>query len=739
MVKHWGFHQKDKQQYVELSNLDYKTANIEERYAERPWYRNFSLETWRPVVWAGITLLLGASNAATQILAAPSRAEVDHAHSKGKWMHIGVYNSAIFNTTAVFDYNIFMVTPAFVKGGNFSIADAAADMRMSSLPFPYGDVYFEEPGSDLTGIENNVSALQQQAMGGNLTFLTWQDCITQFSTDLQSKFSAVLLVMKDNPSTTNSFWSSFPYYPPGSLQGEGPSLKAYAWVCNGAEICVPQQIRDSGTWNLSRISEGFNSDYEGQSETIDHCLARSVQQACSVDVSINLMVAVIVCNIIKLCCFLHCLSIKEHKPFITVGDAICSFLAKSDPHSVGLGPVSSREVRRGSFQVHRDAVSMARTQLPHQPLVFPGKPWEGRRHKYYSAVSLGRWISTGVLSGIIFFAGLLLLIGGKHLVLGIESLEDTGTDQSGAGVSQTNYGTAAFNTNLGFNPSGLLPGNFGLFSAIFSANVIQLAVSNAYLFINNIFTCALVSQELSDYATESKMMRVTRPRGPQRSTYWLQLPYKWSLPLMAMMTLLHWLISEALFMVDVQVFDPDGRKIPPNSDSSDGSFYGLAWGPTATLCAVVEGGLIISFVYAYGFRKFTAGVPVFSSCSIAISAGCHMSTQEYDDAIFRPLKYGVLKTGKLGDAQPVGFSALEVTPLQKGELYGGTPYDDDDDARDVTAATPPTIAKPDASLTAESSEQARGEHTEEAALLSSGEQPAQARSRMGWRRLPSFQ
>ncbi|KAL9089010.1 MAG: hypothetical protein Q9159_002813 [Coniocarpon cinnabarinum] len=678
MVKHWGFHQKDKQQYVELSNLDYKTANIEERYAERPWYRNFSLETWRPVVWAGVIISSLVLAANLIILFVGLSLDVDEEGTRQLYhgscaSSSQSYNSAIFNTTAVFDYNIFMVTPAFVKGGNFSIADAAADMRMSSLPFPYGDVYFEEPGSDLTGIENNVSALQQQAMGGNLTFLTWQDCITQFSTDLQSKFSAVLLVMKDNPSTTNSFWSSFPYYPPGSLQGEGPSLKAYAWVCNGAEICVPQQIRDSGTWNLSRISEGFNSDYEGQSETIDHCLARSVQQACSVDVSINLMVAVIVCNIIKLCCFLHCLSIKEHKPLITVGDAICSFLAKSDPHSVGLGPVSSREVRRGSFQVHRDAVSMARTQLPHQPLVFPG------------------------------------------------------TDQSGAGVSQTNYGTAAFNTNLGFNPSGLLPGNFGLFSAIFSANVIQLAVSNAYLFINNIFTCALVSQELSDYATESKMMRVTRPRGPQRSTYWLQLPYKWSLPLMAMMTLLHWLISEALFMVDVQVFDPDGRKIPPNSDSSDGSFY------------VVEGGLIISFVYAYGFRKFTAGVPVFSSCSIAISAGCHMSTQEYDDAIFRPLKYGVLKTGKLGDAQPVGFSALEVTPLQKGELYGGTPYDDDDDARDVTAATPPTIAKPDASLTAESSEQARGEHTEEAALLSSGEQPAQARSRMGWRRLPSFQ
>ena len=37
------------------------------------------------------TLLLGASNAAIQCLAAPTRAEVDIAHAKGDWVHIGVF------------------------------------------------------------------------------------------------------------------------------------------------------------------------------------------------------------------------------------------------------------------------------------------------------------------------------------------------------------------------------------------------------------------------------------------------------------------------------------------------------------------------------------------------------------------------------------------------------------------------------------------------------------------------
>ena len=38
------------------------------------------------------TLLLSASNAASQILAAPTRAEVDVAHAKGSFIHIGVFD-----------------------------------------------------------------------------------------------------------------------------------------------------------------------------------------------------------------------------------------------------------------------------------------------------------------------------------------------------------------------------------------------------------------------------------------------------------------------------------------------------------------------------------------------------------------------------------------------------------------------------------------------------------------------
>lgn len=43
---------------------------------------------------------------------------------------------------------------------------------------------------------------------------------------------------------------------------------------------------------------------------------------------------------------------------------------------------------------------------------------------------------------------------------------------------------------------------------------------------------------------------------------------------MMAMTLLHWLISEALFMVDMQVLDPNGNKMYGDSSESGTSFYG---------------------------------------------------------------------------------------------------------------------------------------------------------------------
>lgn len=108
--------------------------------------------------------------------------------------------------------------------------------------------------------------------------------------------------------------------------------------------------------------------------------------------------------------FLACLSIKDHKPLVTVGDAVCSFLAHPDRCTVGIGPMSSRDARKGEYEIHVEATSIARKRVAGKPLMFPGRLWEGRRYKYFSAANIDRWIWTGVVSIMIWLTGLMLLL-----------------------------------------------------------------------------------------------------------------------------------------------------------------------------------------------------------------------------------------------------------------------------------------------------------------------------------------
>lgn len=47
---------------------------------------------WHVVINALSTLLLAASNACMQVLASPTRSQIDSAHAKNKWLDIGVFS-----------------------------------------------------------------------------------------------------------------------------------------------------------------------------------------------------------------------------------------------------------------------------------------------------------------------------------------------------------------------------------------------------------------------------------------------------------------------------------------------------------------------------------------------------------------------------------------------------------------------------------------------------------------------
>lgn len=176
--------------------------------------------------------------------------------------------------------------------------------------------------------------------------------------------------------------------------------------------------------------------------------------------------------------------------------------------------------------------------------------------------------------------------------------------------------------------------------------------------------------ELTSFAKERKTLRVSNPSGNQRSTYWLSLPYRYAIPFITSMALLHWLISESVFLIQITEYDSLGT-IVHDEGQHDAGIYGVSWSPPALVTALVIGFVMFLILIALSTRKYPNCMPVLSSCSAAISAACHRTESENADMNLLPLQYGVLTTSK-SRGKAVGFSSLEVSPLEDGELYTGS-------------------------------------------------------------------
>lgn len=129
----------------------------------------------------------------------------------------------------------------------------------------------------------------------------------------------------------------------------------------------------------------------------------------------------------------------------------------------------------------------------------------------------------------------------------------------------------------------------------------------------------LLAQEWSSFATNPKALRVTNPTGNQLSTYRLNLPYRYGIPLLVISVVLHWLVSQSLYVVLVEAFYND------NDGASDGNIVlrGCGYSARALLITIIVGAVVLFLGIANGFRRNKQGMPLAGSCSAAISAACH--------------------------------------------------------------------------------------------------------------------
>lgn len=145
----------------------------------------------------------------------------------------------------------------------------------------------------------------------------------------------------------------------------------------------------------------------------------------------------------------------------------------------------------------------------------------------------------------------------------------------------------------------------------------------------------LLAEEWSAYGTKKRFLRVTSPTGGQRSTYRLQLPYRYSVPLLIGSSILHWLVSQSIFLARLNTIDSAGVEISGADISTCG------YSPMAMIFVIILGSIIVLLGICFGFRKSRGGMPLAGSCSAAISAACHPPEADVNASLKRVM-WGVV-------------------------------------------------------------------------------------------------
>jgi len=205
-----------------------------------------------------------------------------------------------------------------------------------------------------------------------------------------------------------------------------------------------------------------------------------------------------------------------------------------------------------------------------------------------------------------------------------------------------------------------------------------LLVSLLYLLYNDFFTRMFIAKEWSSYTTTHQQLRLSTASAELsafeklKGRYILSLPYRVSLPLLIIMMLLHWLISQSIFLgiVGLNNYTPD-----PSSPIFTGyPILGLGWSAFGMFLTIILGGVMIVglWISASCFR-YSKNAPLVRTCSVLLSAACHSAQDEQFEAETKVM-YGVVREMSYDEKGEViaGHACLTsqtVTPLVSGHVY----------------------------------------------------------------------
>ncbi|XEV01153.1 hypothetical protein FSHL1_006440 [Fusarium sambucinum] len=702
------------------------------------------------------TCILATSNFFMQSLVAPVRAEVDAAHKTGYWLEIGVpslrnfrflrrrkiiywslfcltsiplqliFNGIVIETKAANQGMIILGAEDLLKGDWYNL-DPIYFMSMMRF-LPEEDIQQHEnrrqnPERDYTIMGNKAisDSLTAKETRGNWEFLSFQDCMKRYnSPDIDlTHYRHVIFVMYDyddlnltstkgwkpsdimknttnvpSPNETNPFWGSDYVRGPGTSETSIQSTGVYAFTQSLPGYSVDKDKKRpkwvSNTWNFEYTQNTFDPvsglfipdprffTTKHRALQVDHCLSERFTAPCQVSVANTLFL--IVCVMCASKCALCYLVLKlkgNESPLMTPGDAIASFITRPDEETRGMCTLNSKDLDRTPTkkpQVIGDTTHNRKwLQGPRQ------WPVDTSTRRFQNAIPQTIWRLSFLLIGS------SLIVAAVMLIIAV----------LGQPLSESQFSHTRKNSNVG---SGGL-NKLSLVPMTMVANLPQLILSICYITYNGLFTRMLAELEWTKYSIEYRALRVTEPKGEQNSTYRLQLPYRFSVPLIIISTLLHWIYSNCIYVSNYQDYD----SIYPYEPRFR---LGLQFSTTAILIGFCLS-LVVAITPAFlVYIKLPGTMVIAGGNSAVISAACHYpstklkdittsrSSRQYDSMSVRlmanqeleeleeleevarkKLKWGVLITGNSEESLVghLGFGTKDsdVGELIEGEYYSG--------------------------------------------------------------------
>ena len=280
-----------------------------------------------------------------------------------------MYNSAVFSSLCSRRYNVYLVSSEFLDGAPFNL----------SSTWPSASWTMSDRVQDLANATNILQDYQKNQT--SLVKLENKACVEVYTAPTISTNSDLIAV-----STYSDPTNSLLFYDLG--QDSQLVMTSYAsGYCSLPFLsnCDPSGVTASDqNWSMiwpEAVGSGVDGGQDDRNGTlsIQYCLSKRVEEHCKLQFSLAIMIAVIICNLIKTICMSIIAWKQDPEPLVTLGDAIASFLDRPDVMTEG-----NCIAGRTRFEDSKSwGLCLSR--------------WHPKRLRWFRAASKRRWLVCNIL------------------------------------------------------------------------------------------------------------------------------------------------------------------------------------------------------------------------------------------------------------------------------------------------------------------------------------------------------